>query len=202
MRIEAFRVICGVLLLGALLGCEELPLDVYRCQDPDPHHVDATGRPDPCHRHDAIAEDAGAPCLGICLEPLGRDWTGPDFVWVGDEADAPPCPASAAPVVALVPSHSAAPRVRAPASAAVPRPPRPTSTSGIVDPGEVTNERISGAPIGTVGGAFEACHGNELGTLKEVVSLHTGRLGPPRLRSTRGGRSKRSKRSKPSAGRG
>lgn len=42
--------------------------------------------------------------------------------------------ASAAPVVALVPFHSAAPRVRAPASAGVPHPPRPTSTSGIVDP--------------------------------------------------------------------
>jgi hypothetical protein len=33
---------------------------------------------------------------------------------------------------------------------------------------------MGGAKILTVGGALSACHGNEPGTLKEVVSLNTG----------------------------
>jgi hypothetical protein len=34
--------------------------------------------------------------------------------------------------------------------------------------------KINGAPIVTVGSCVSACHGNEPGTLKEVVSLNTG----------------------------
>jgi hypothetical protein len=34
--------------------------------------------------------------------------------------------------------------------------------------------KINGAAVVTVGSCFKACHGNEPGTLKEVVSLNTG----------------------------
>ncbi len=34
--------------------------------------------------------------------------------------------------------------------------------------------KMGGAKIITVGACFKACHGNEPGTLKEVVSLNTG----------------------------
>ncbi|XYH98122.1 PAAR-like domain-containing protein [Sorangium sp. So ce1128] len=46
--------------------------------------------------------------------------------------------------------------------------------------------KINGAKTLTVGGCMKACHGNEPGTLKEVVSLNTGgpcfpRLGAPNV---------------------
>ena len=34
--------------------------------------------------------------------------------------------------------------------------------------------KVEGAKIVSVGASFKACHGNEAGTLKEVVSLNTG----------------------------
>lgn len=34
--------------------------------------------------------------------------------------------------------------------------------------------KINGAKVVNVGASFKACHGNEPGTLKEVVSLNTG----------------------------
>ena len=60
----------------------------------------------------------------------------------------------------------------APSPVPVPYPASGSSRQGVV--GAPLRTKINGAPIGTVGGAFEACHGNEPGTLKEVVSLNTG----------------------------
>ena len=60
----------------------------------------------------------------------------------------------------------------APSPVPVPYPASGSSRQGVV--GSPLRTKISGAPIGTVGGSFEACHGNEPGTLKEVVSLNTG----------------------------
>lgn len=47
-----------------------------------------------------------------------------------------------------------------------------TSAEGIVDAPMRT--KASGSKILTVGGCLSACHGNEPGTLKEVLSLNTG----------------------------
>ena len=60
----------------------------------------------------------------------------------------------------------------APSPLPVPYPASGSSSQGVI--GAPARTKINGAPIGTVGGAFEACHGNEPGTLKEVVSLNTG----------------------------
>jgi RHS repeat-associated protein len=60
----------------------------------------------------------------------------------------------------------------APAPIPVPYPVAGSSYEGIFGPPLRT--KMNGAPIGTVGSAFKACHGNEPGTLKEVVSLNTG----------------------------
>jgi RHS repeat-associated protein len=60
----------------------------------------------------------------------------------------------------------------APSPLPVPYPASGSSRQGVI--GSPSRTKINGAPIGTVGGAFEACHGNEPGTLKEVVSLNTG----------------------------
>ncbi len=46
-----------------------------------------------------------------------------------------------------------------------------TVAEGIIDPCMRTS--IEGANILTVGGCMKACHGNEPGTLKEIVSLNT-----------------------------
>jgi RHS repeat-associated protein len=59
----------------------------------------------------------------------------------------------------------------APAPIPVPYPVAGTSCQGIF--GAPLRTKIGGAPIGTVGSAFKACHGNEPGTMKEVVSLDT-----------------------------
>jgi RHS repeat-associated protein len=60
----------------------------------------------------------------------------------------------------------------APAPIPVPYPAVGTSKEGIA--GAPNRTKINGAPIGTVGGAFKASHGNEPGTMKDVVSLNTG----------------------------
>jgi hypothetical protein len=85
------------LLLVALAGCDRTYLDVYGCQNPDEDHKDATGEPDPCHRNDPPANDAGpagdagGTCDGQCVPGLPENWRGPALLWVGDEAAAPHC---------------------------------------------------------------------------------------------------------------
>jgi RHS repeat-associated protein len=69
-----------------------------------------------------------------------------------------------APSVCLTPA--------APSPLPVPYPATGTSREGVV--GAPSRTKVNGAPIGTVGGAFEACHGNEPGALKEIVSHNTG----------------------------
>src|SRR5262249_2412809 len=51
-----------------------------------------------------------------------------------------------------------------------------SSASGVA--GRPSRTKIGGAKVGTVGGAFSAVHGNEPGTLKEIVSLTTGGPAP------------------------
>jgi hypothetical protein len=86
-------------LLVALASCDRSDIDLYSCVNPDKGHKDAEGKPDPCHHHDLDAgtptNDAGESCAGVCLPPAPNLWAGPDLVWMGDEADAPPCPAVA-----------------------------------------------------------------------------------------------------------
>ena len=94
-------------LLVALTGCDRTDGSVYRCQNPDKGHKDATGAPDPCHRNDldagdtgdagdaGLPNDAGETCAGECLPIPPNLWAGPELVWMGDEVDAPPCPAIA-----------------------------------------------------------------------------------------------------------
>jgi hypothetical protein len=36
--------------------------------------------------------DAGVVCPGVCVKANLDEWVGPELVWMGDEADAPPCP--------------------------------------------------------------------------------------------------------------
>ncbi|WP_437878516.1 PAAR-like domain-containing protein [Sorangium sp. So ce513] len=59
----------------------------------------------------------------------------------------------------------------APSPLPIPYPTMGTVAEGIIDP--CMRTKISGAKILTVGGCMKACHGNEPGTLKEVVSLNT-----------------------------
>jgi RHS repeat-associated protein len=59
----------------------------------------------------------------------------------------------------------------APAPLPTPYPVIGSSSDGIIDPPMRT--KINGAAIGTVGSCIKDCHGNEPGTLKEVVSLNT-----------------------------
>lgn len=85
-------------LLAALGGCDLSYIDGYSCLNPDEDHKDAAGKPDPCHHHDLDAGtpgDAGETCAGVCLPTQPGQWIGPTLVWMGEEADAPPCPASA-----------------------------------------------------------------------------------------------------------
>ncbi len=85
-------------LLVALAGCDTSDIDLYSCVNPDKGHKDAEGKPDPCHHHDLDAGapgDAGETCSGVCVPFHPADWYGPALVWMGDEADAPPCPTSA-----------------------------------------------------------------------------------------------------------
>lgn len=60
----------------------------------------------------------------------------------------------------------------APSPLPIPYPTMGTSAEGVVD--QPMRTKINGANILTVGGCLAACHGNEPGTLKEVVSLNTG----------------------------
>jgi hypothetical protein len=88
-------------LLVVLAGCDRSDINDYSCTDPDKGHLDAEGKPDPCHHHDL---DAGAPgdggppvdtCDRQCVPRAGADWTGPVLLWTGAEADAPLCPSLA-----------------------------------------------------------------------------------------------------------
>jgi hypothetical protein len=60
----------------------------------------------------------------------------------------------------------------APSPIPVPYPVMASSAEGVKDPPVRT--KMGGAKIITVGACFKACHGNEPGTMKEVVSLNTG----------------------------
>ncbi len=60
----------------------------------------------------------------------------------------------------------------APSPIPLPYPTIGTSGEGITDP--CIRTKINSAKVLTVGGCLKACHGNEPGTLKEVVSLNTG----------------------------
>jgi RHS repeat-associated protein len=60
----------------------------------------------------------------------------------------------------------------APSPLPIPYPTMGTVSEGLID--ECLRTKIENAKILTVGGCMKACHGNEAGTLKEVVSLNTG----------------------------
>ncbi len=60
----------------------------------------------------------------------------------------------------------------APSPLPIPYPVTAMSAEGITDPAMRT--KVGGSPVATVGSCLKACHGNEPGTLKEVVSLNTG----------------------------
>lgn len=60
----------------------------------------------------------------------------------------------------------------APSPIPIPYPVTASISEGITDPPMRT--KFDGADICTVGSCFSKCHGNEPGTLKEVVSLNTG----------------------------
>lgn len=60
----------------------------------------------------------------------------------------------------------------APSPLPIPYPPVANSAEGTKDAPSRT--KMGGAKIITVGACFKACHGNEPGTMKEVVSLNTG----------------------------
>src|SRR5262249_36008453 len=60
----------------------------------------------------------------------------------------------------------------APSPLPLPYPVTGSSREGIE--GATIRTRIEGATIATVGSCLKACHGNEPGTLKEILSLHTG----------------------------
>ena len=60
----------------------------------------------------------------------------------------------------------------APAPVPIPYPVICSVSEGIGDPPMRT--KFNGVPLGTTGSVLKACHGNEAGTLKEVVSLNTG----------------------------
>ncbi|WP_437952622.1 PAAR-like domain-containing protein [Sorangium sp. So ce296] len=60
----------------------------------------------------------------------------------------------------------------APSPVPIPYPTMGTVAEGVIDAPMRT--KINGAKALTVGGCIKACHGNEPGTLKEIVSLNTG----------------------------
>ncbi len=60
----------------------------------------------------------------------------------------------------------------APSPLPIPYPVVASVGEGVTDPPMRT--KFDGADICTVGSCFKACHGNEAGTMKEVVSLNTG----------------------------
>src|SRR4029079_10543721 len=59
----------------------------------------------------------------------------------------------------------------APSPLPIPYPVVGSSIEGIVEPPLRT--KVNGAPVAAVGACIKTCHGNEPGTLKEVVSLNT-----------------------------
>ncbi|NUP13608.1 MAG: DUF4150 domain-containing protein, partial [Polyangiaceae bacterium] len=59
----------------------------------------------------------------------------------------------------------------APSPLPIPYPVVASSVEGITDAAMRT--RVNGVPCATVGSVLKTCHGNEPGTLKEVVSLNT-----------------------------
>lgn len=60
----------------------------------------------------------------------------------------------------------------APSPLPIPYPPVASAAEGTKD--SPSRTKMGGAKIVTVGACFKACHGNEPGTMKEVVSLNTG----------------------------
>ena len=60
----------------------------------------------------------------------------------------------------------------APSPLPIPYPPMASAAEGSKD--SPSRTKMGGAKIITVGACFKACHGNEPGTLKEVVSANTG----------------------------
>lgn len=60
----------------------------------------------------------------------------------------------------------------APSPIPIPYPTMGTLAEGVTD--QPMRTKAGGGKILTVGGCAKACHGNEAGTLKEVVSLNTG----------------------------
>jgi len=60
----------------------------------------------------------------------------------------------------------------APSPLPIPYPVLATAAEGLSD--TALRTKVSGSPVATVGSVFKGCHGNEPGTLKEVVSLNTG----------------------------
>src|SRR6185369_10540575 len=58
----------------------------------------------------------------------------------------------------------------APSPLPIPYPVVASSIEGITDAAMRT--RVNGVPVATVGSVLKTCHGNEPGTLKEVVSLN------------------------------
>lgn len=60
----------------------------------------------------------------------------------------------------------------APSPLPIPYPVTASIAEGVTDP--CMRTKFDGADVCTVGSCFKACHGNEPGTLKEVVSLNTG----------------------------
>ncbi len=60
----------------------------------------------------------------------------------------------------------------APSPLPIPYPVTGSIGEGVTDP--CMRTKFGGAEICTVGSCFKACHGNEPGSLKEVVSLNTG----------------------------
>ncbi len=78
----------------------------------------------------------------------------------------------------------------APSPLPIPYPVTASIAEGVTDP--CMRTKFDGADVCTVGSCFKACHGNEPGTLKEVVSLNTGGpcflvMGAPNVFVARGG---------------
>ncbi len=59
----------------------------------------------------------------------------------------------------------------APSPLPIPYPVLATAAEGLSD--TALRTKVTGSPVATVGSVFKGCHGNEPGTLKEVVSLNT-----------------------------
>jgi hypothetical protein len=106
-------------------GCSQAPVNSgYDCQHPDVNYYNCLGEYDPCHCLDDAGsvglrgpvaclgvDDAGIAacneggdgaadgpiesCTGQCLPVSPDGWLGPQLLWTGTEADAPPCPAGA-----------------------------------------------------------------------------------------------------------